>query len=84
MVLEFYQVIEQSIPIQLAKFTFLRHALSHNGPLRPNTIVGLENGFGMGYFTLTPSNEFDYTSPENIKHLNEQAKILMTEALKII
>ncbi len=83
MIREFYQVIEgKGIPNYLKKFKYLRHVLSHNGPIHGNTKRNLEQGFKKGYFRFSPKNAFDYTSPQNIERLNEQARCLMYHALK--
>jgi hypothetical protein len=84
MIKEFYQVIENSEPPHLVRFKFLRHILSHKGPIYTSTIKDLGSGFGNGYFTFTLNNDFDYTSPTNIDHLVQQAKILQNEVLAML
>ena len=79
---ELYHVIERNRPDYLNKFENLRDVLSHKGPIWRSTIQNLEDGFGQGYFTFTPNNDFDYTSPQNIEHLEIQARYLMIEVLK--
>jgi hypothetical protein len=78
---ELYHVVEKNTPIHLNKFRSLRDVLSHKGPISPRTIQKLENGFGMNYFTFTPNGDFDYTSPENIKRLETEARYLMGQVL---
>jgi len=80
---ESYHVIEKNRPGHLNKFESLRDVLSHKGPIWKSTIQNLENGFGKGYFTFTPNNDFDYTSPQNIEHLEVQARYLIGEVLRL-
>ena len=75
---QFYQVVEH-LPSKfptLEKYKPLRHALSHFGPVFPDTITNLETEFGINYFTFISTNSFDYTSPSNLKNLKKEAECM--------
>jgi len=58
-----------------SKFHFLRHALSHyKSPLKQDTLDGINNGFGNGYFDFTIDDKFDFSSSKNIKNLSTEAQ----------
>ena len=80
---QFYQIVENfpnNFP-NLKKYKPLRHALSHFGNLFPDTITDLNKNFGKN-FTLTSTNSFDYTSPSNLKNLENEAKFMFNEIIK--
>jgi hypothetical protein len=87
MIREFYLVIEEEVEAkrlpQGEKYKFLRHAVSHAGVLRNNTIKGLTHPkyFPQGYFDL-PNNRFDHYSSKNRKNVKKEAKKLMRIALR--
>jgi hypothetical protein len=80
---QFYQVVEH-LPSKfptLKKYRPLRHALSHFGPVFPDTITNLETEFGINYFNFTSTNSFDYTSPSNLKNLKKEAECIFNTIL---
>ncbi len=59
----------------LAKFHYLRNALSHNkDPLKPCTITGIKTEFGNDYFDFTIDNKFDFASAKNLRNLQTEAQ----------
>ena len=65
----------------MEKFTPLRNAISHNdGKLYSDTISGLENGFGHGYFKLTTGDQFDFEDAQNLRRLAAEANNFLKDA----
>lgn len=82
MIKEFYLAMEDEEE-EVKKYEPLRHVLSHQGQIKPNTIRKLEENFEKGYFEL-PYCIFDHSSPKNIDHLRTQAIELRRIAMDYI
>ena len=80
---ELYQILEENKPIlqHLAKYTYLRHALSHGERLNNHTLSKIRQEFGQNSFVFK-NGILDYDSPVNIRTLEVEAWKLMTEMLK--
>jgi hypothetical protein len=88
MIREFYFVLEKDVKDnkfpQGIKYKFLRHALSHPGPLKKYTKQGLRDNFPKDYFDFTDDCTFDRSSSKNLEHVKIEAMELMKIAVNHI
>lgn len=81
---ELYQILEDNngtVPPNLTKYKYLRHALSHGDPLTLQTLHNIEKEFGKNYFVFK-GGRFDNDSPVNIDNLRAQAWNFMMDMLR--
>ena len=87
---EFYQVIENEIPLHLKKYKYLRHGVSHAELINSTTIDTLKNEFNIDCIenpnsVLTPKGKYvDITNPDVQDIIEKESNNLREEIICIL